>query len=179
MHRILPEIQIIFFDKFSDLTTEFWKKYLHKINKNIILKAQYWFETGNIGGGCPPIKTKYGWLVIYHAVENSRAGHIYRAGAALLDLADPTKTIGRLIDPLFSPSFSYERNGIVDNVVFPTAAFIVGDRLHIYHGAGDKVIAMKSVNFNELISALLNQPATSQPKIKNLPQPNTTIFPST
>ena len=73
-------------------------------------------------------------------------------------MVDPTKVVGRLSDPLFSPSFSYEKNGVVDNVVFPTSAFIIGKRLHIYYGAGDKVIAMKSINFENLMRDLLGSP---------------------
>lgn len=170
IHRILPEIQIIYFNRFTDLTEDFWKKYLMDLDKHILLRAENWFETQNIGGGCPPIRTRYGWLMIYHAVEASSRGRIYHAGAALLDLEDPTKTISRLPEPLFSPSSSYEQNGIVNNVVFPTAALIVGTSLNIYYGAADKVIAMKSINLESLLSALMTCAVSASSNIAAEPQ---------
>lgn len=170
MHRILPEMQIIYFSKFSDLTTDFWKKYLLNLDKNIILKPEYWYETRNIGGGCPPIKTPYGWLIIYHAVEDSSAGHIYRAGVALLDLKDPTVTLAHLPEPLFSPTFSYEKNGVVNNVVFPTSAFLSDGRLDIYYGAGDKVIAKRSLDLEKLLTTLRSCPPQGQKSLSNVTQ---------
>lgn len=155
IHRILPGMQLIYFDKFSELTTNFWERYLTHLDENILLDGKAWYESRNIGGGCPPIRTKVGWLIIYHSVEDtSDRGHVYHAGAALLDLANPQNVIGRLQDPLFSPTFSYEKTGVVNNVVFPTAAILRDDRLYIYHGAGDKVIALKSVKLEALLEAL-------------------------
>ncbi|MEK7121674.1 MAG: pesticidal protein Cry7Aa, partial [Patescibacteria group bacterium] len=56
--------------------------------------------------------------------------------------------------PLFSPSSSWERKGSVENVVYPTSALIKNDRLYIYHGAADKLIAAKSVDLAELLTEL-------------------------
>ena len=42
------------------------------------------WEADRIGAGCPPIKTKDGWLLIYHGV--SGADQYYRVGMVLLDL---------------------------------------------------------------------------------------------
>lgn len=44
-----------------------------------------------IGGGTPPIKTKDGWLMLYHGVENKGEVGIYRTFWALLDPNDPSK----------------------------------------------------------------------------------------
>ena len=48
----------------------------------ILLKPKYDWEDSKIGLGPPPIKTRKGWLLIYHGVDKNL---IYRAGAALLD----------------------------------------------------------------------------------------------
>jgi len=119
-----------------------------------VLDPLFWFENRYIGGGCPPIETKDGWLIIYHAVEGTPLGKIYHASAALLDLKNPLKVLGRLKKPLFSPSSSWERNGSVRDVVFPTSALIKNDRLYIYYGAADKLIAVKSVDLAELLTEL-------------------------
>jgi predicted GH43/DUF377 family glycosyl hydrolase len=123
----------------------------------VVLDPLYWYESRNVGGGCPPIKTKAGWLVIYHAVEDTPLGKIYHAAAALLDLNNPLKVIGRLKEPLFSPKTSWEKRGVVNNVVFPTGAIIKNRRLFIYYGGGDACIGSKSIGLNSLLTALKNE----------------------
>jgi beta-1,2-mannobiose phosphorylase / 1,2-beta-oligomannan phosphorylase len=155
VHRILPDIQVIYFNEFKDLTLEYWEEYLKKLSKHIIIEPKYWYESRNVGGGCPPIETDKGWLLIYHAVQNTENGNLYRASAALLDKKDPCKVIGRLKAPLFSPEEEWEIHGDVNNVVFPEGTAMFGDRLYIYYGAADKRIAAASVNLNELLNELV------------------------
>ena len=157
VHRILPDIQIINFNKFKDLTLDYWKKYFKKLCDFIILESKYWYESGSIGGGCPPIETNKGWLLIYHAVDDMDRGKIYRAGAALLDKKDPTKVIGHLREPLFSPVKSWEKKGNVDNVVFPTGAVVFGKKLYIYYGAADMCIGVVSLDLKKLLDKLINE----------------------
>jgi beta-1,2-mannobiose phosphorylase / 1,2-beta-oligomannan phosphorylase len=155
IHRILPGIQLIYFNDFSQLhELSYWKNYLRDLDKYIILDPKLDFESRNIGGGCPPIETKDGWLLIYHAIEDNTEGKIYRASAALLDLNDPTKVIGRLKEPLFSPEESWEKEGFVNNIVFPSGAVVKNKKLYIYYGAADTIIAVKSLNLEELLKEL-------------------------
>ncbi|MBD3244608.1 MAG: pesticidal protein Cry7Aa, partial [Candidatus Moranbacteria bacterium] len=153
-HRILPGIQVIEFDKFKDLTDDYWRQYLKNLSEYIVLNPKYWFESRNVGGGCVPIETKDGWLMIYHAVQDTNESKIYHAAAALLDLNDPRKLIARLKQPLFSPEQDWEKQGVVNNVVFPTAAVPEGENLTIYYGAADKLIGAKSLNINELVEQI-------------------------
>ncbi len=157
VHRILPDIQVIYFKKFSDLTMDYWEKYLKRLCDFVVLESKYWYESRNIGGGCPPIETSKGWLLIYHAVDDMDRGKIYRAGAALLDKKNPTKVIGHLREPLFSPEEHWEKKGNVDNVVFPTGAVVFGKRLYIYYGAADKRIAVVSLDLKELLDKLISE----------------------
>ena len=157
VHRIMPDIQVIYFNRFKDLTLDYWKKYLKNLCRYVILESKHWYETRNIGGGCPPIETPKGWLMIYHAVDDMDVGRTYRAGAALLDKKDPTKVIGHLHEPLFSPEEKWEKKGVVGNVVFPTGTALFGKRLYIYYGAADKYIAAASVNLRELIDTLIKE----------------------
>lgn len=158
LHRILPGIQIIYFDKFSELTEDRWRDYLRNLGNFIVLDPLSWFESSNIGGGCPPIETKDGWLIIYHAVEDTSFEKIYHASAALLDLKNPLKVLGRLKEPLFSPKDSWEKSGITNNIVFPTGAVVRDKRLYIYYGAADQLIAAKSVDLAELLTELKKGP---------------------
>lgn len=158
LHRILPGIQLVCFDNFSELTDDRWRDYFKNLGDFIVLDPLYMFESRNIGGGCPPIETKDGWLIIYHAVEDTPLGKVYHASAALLDLRNPLKVLGRLKEPLFSPQASWEKIGVINNVVFPTGAVVRDMRLFIYYGAADKLIAAKSVDLAELLTELKNSP---------------------
>jgi predicted GH43/DUF377 family glycosyl hydrolase len=156
VHRILPDIQVAYFNNFDQLKDEnFWREYIKKLGKFVILEGIHGFESRNIGGGAPPVKTKAGWLMIYHGVTPLNKGRTYHAAAALLDLKDPTKVIARLPYPLFSPEEDFEHQGQVHNVVFPTGTAIFNERLYIYYGAADTFVAVASVNLKSLIQELL------------------------
>lgn len=155
VHRVLPDIQVIYFRDFRELTEDYWKGYLKNLGDYVMLESKYWYESRHIGGGCPPIETKKGWLLIYHAVEDTNRGRVYHAGAALLDKKNPCKVIGHLKNPLFSPKEKWERQGNVNSVVFPTGAAVFGKRLYIYYGAADTRIAVASLEMSELLEKLL------------------------
>jgi predicted GH43/DUF377 family glycosyl hydrolase len=157
LHRIYPDIQVVYFNDIKELTAGFWKEYMFNIKKYTVLESKMHFEASYIGGGCPPVETKDGWLMIYHGVEDTKEGYVYHAGAALLDLNDPTKEIGRLKYPLFSPESDWEKHGVVNNVVFPTGTILKDGILYIYYGAADKRIGVASVNLNQLINEIKNQ----------------------
>lgn len=155
LHRIKPDIQIASVKSLKDLTKDYWNDYLSNFNKHILMTPKFDHEIGYIGGGCPPIETKAGWLLIYHGVYDTAEGYVYCACAALLDLEYPTKEIARLPYALFKPDINWEIKGYVNNVVFPTGTSQFDERLYIYYGAADKRIAVASVNLEELIDELL------------------------
>ena len=157
LHRIWPGIQIVFFENWEDLTDQFWQDYLKDLTSHIILDPKYGFEVNYIGGGCPPIETKEGWLLIYHGVCETTIGKTYHAAAALLDINNPRKVIARLEQPLFSPSQEWEKEGVVNHVVFPTGTALFGDDLYIYYGAADKHTAVAKVSLQELLNELKKQ----------------------
>lgn len=154
IHRIHPGIQIVYFDDFSDLTKEFWEDYMMNLEKYIIMDPELHHESSHIGGGCPPIETKEGWLLIYHAAEDTPHGFVYHAAAALLDIHDPRKEIARLPDPLISPSFEWEMEGVVRNIIFPSGAVVFDDTLYIYYGAADERVAVASTSMTDLLNEL-------------------------
>jgi beta-1,2-mannobiose phosphorylase / 1,2-beta-oligomannan phosphorylase len=155
LHRIKPDIQIVAINDWTDLTEEFWHNYFLTLEEHIVLTPKYDHEVSYIGGGCPPIETDAGWLIIYHAVHDTIKGYVYSACAALLDLRSPQKEIARLPYVLFKPDLDWELEGVVTNVCFPTGTFVVGDILYIYYGAADEKIACASVSLSSLIKELL------------------------
>jgi predicted GH43/DUF377 family glycosyl hydrolase len=156
MHRIRPEIQIVVaVEKLENLTEEFWINYFINFNDYVVLSPKYDHEISYIGGGCPPIETEFGWLMIYHGVKDSLKGYVYSACAALLDLENPQIEIARLPYPLFKPEFVWELKGEVNNVCFPTGSVVFDDKLYIYYGAADERIATASLSISELVNELL------------------------
>lgn len=114
-------------------------------------RGGFW-DTDRIGASAPPIETEYGWLEIYHGVKNTSAGPIYRMGAVVLDLEDPSKILCRSAVPILNPREYYERVGDVGNVVFSCGAILEDDgNIKIYYGAADTCICLGFANVHELI----------------------------
>ncbi|MBK8643567.1 MAG: pesticidal protein Cry7Aa [Saprospiraceae bacterium] len=155
LHRIKPDIQLFSVESLDELTPKYWEDYLRGLDKHIVLAPKYDHELSYIGGGCPPIKTPHGWLVIYHGVHDTTEGYVYNACAALLDLKNPTIEIARLPYPLISPELSWELRGEVNNVCFPTGTAVFEDTLYIYYGAADERIACATISLDELTKELL------------------------
>jgi len=155
LHRIKPDIQIACVDSIDNFTSEFWENYLSHFEASIILSPKYEHEISYIGGGCPPIETEVGWLLIYHGVCDTAEGYIYSACVALMDLENPAIEIARLPYPLFRPQLEWELKGYVNNVVFPTGTATFGNTLYIYYGAADQCIAVASLHLDELLKELL------------------------
>ena len=155
LHRIYPGIQIVYFKSFEELNKQFWQHYLISLKDHIVMDPELQHESSHIGGGCPPIKTPNGWLFIYHAAETTPRGVIYHATAALLDLKNPKKVLFRLQEPLISPELPWEREGVVNNVVFPTGTALFGDELYIYYGAADQSVGVAQVSLKELLDELV------------------------
>jgi beta-1,2-mannobiose phosphorylase / 1,2-beta-oligomannan phosphorylase len=155
LHRVRPDIQIVAVNDLNELTNEFWVDYFLRFDENILLSPKYQHEVSYIGGGCPPIETEHGWLLIYHGVHDTIKGYVYSACAALLDLQDPQKEIARLPYALFKPEHDWELKGEVDNVCFPTGTYLSKDTLYIYYGAADEQIACASVSISALVEELL------------------------
>ncbi len=159
LHRIKPDVQIVVaVDSIEALTQDFWKDYLSTFTEHIVLAPKYDHEINYIGGGCPPIETSEGWLVIYHGVHDTVKGYVYSACAALLDIHQPHKELSRLPYPLFYPEKEWELKGEVNNVCFPTGTAQVDDTLYIYYGAADERIAVASMSRSALIAELLRYP---------------------
>ena len=127
-------------------------------------RFHYWDEF--FGSGPPPVKTRKGWLHVYHGV----AGHfgssnIYQAGVLLLGLDDPSKVLGRSRCNILEPREPFELTGQVPNVVFPSG-MIVGKSdadgyalpespVSIYYGAADTVVGLATATVQDLIDAAM------------------------
>ncbi len=127
--------------------TEIVKKCIRVIGPRI----NTW-DSEKVGISAPPLKTKYGWLLLYHGI--SKQTHTYRVGALLLDLNDPTTVLARTSDPIFEPLETYEKSGIVNNVVFPCGMVEKDGLLFVYYGGADTVVGVATLELDILLKAL-------------------------
>ena len=125
-------------------------------------RFHYWDEL--IGSGPPPVKTRAGWLHVYHGVATHFAAcNIYQAGVVLLDLDDPRRVVARGRNNILEPRELYELVGQVPNVVFPSGmivehydadGFAEPDSLvRIYYGAADTAVGLATTTVRDLIAA--------------------------
>ncbi|KKT96711.1 MAG: Glycosidase-related protein [Parcubacteria group bacterium GW2011_GWA2_45_15] len=110
------------------------------------------WDSNKVGITAPPIRTKRGWILLYHAI--SKGHHTYRIGAVLLDLKDPTVVLSRSADPILEPEQPYEKEGIVPNVVFPCGMIVRDGLVYIYYGGADKVVGVATMELNILMLGL-------------------------
>jgi predicted GH43/DUF377 family glycosyl hydrolase len=119
-----------------------------------------WWDAGKIGLSAPPLETSEGWLLLYHGVRSTASGSIYRLGIALLDLEDPRKVIRRSDEWIFGPKASYEREGDVDDVVFPCGWIEKDGIVDMYYGAADSCIALASAQLDDLVEYVIKCPGS-------------------
>ncbi len=124
-------------------------------NPKLLAKAKFEWENKKIGGNTPPIRTKHGWLTIYHAVGTDKH---YRLGAMLLDLDDPSIVRYRTRDWILQPEKDYELEGFYPGVCFPCGKVVIGDTLYVYYGGADKYVGAATCKLNDLLGYLLECP---------------------
>ncbi len=121
------------------------------------------WQSTKVGPGPAPIEIEEGWLLIYHGVWTSCNGYIYYAGGAILDKYEPWKVLHRTKDYLLAPTEDYERVGDVPNVVFPSSAVVLGDKVRIYYGCADTCISIAEADLGELVDFI---------KTRGVPEPS-------
>jgi predicted GH43/DUF377 family glycosyl hydrolase len=127
-------------------------------------RFHYWDEF--IGSGPPPVKTRKGWLHIYHGVASHfGSSNICQAGVILLDLNDPSIILGRCRYNILEPREIWELTGQVPNVTFPSGMIveeydsegfaIESSEVKVYYGAADTSVGLAITTIAELLSAAL------------------------
>ena len=153
LHSIVPEIEIAYLDSLDAVgdTAPFIESW-EGARADAVGNGDGWDKVVR-SAGPPPIKTEYGWLVLYHATrENER--HLYQVGAMLLDLEDPTKVLHRATIPVLSPNASYENDG-KPGIVYAAGAVVRGGMLYVYYGGADKVVCVAMAPLMPFLKALI------------------------
>lgn len=131
----------------------------------IAARSGGWWDANKIGLCAPPMETSEGWLILYHGVRTTASGSIYRLGLALLDLQNPTRLTHRAHEWIFGPKAPYEREGDVDDVVFPCGWVRDGDTIRLYYGAADLSIGLATASLKELLDFVLKCPVPKQEEL--------------
>lgn len=139
LHSIEPNIYISYSD--DKITWENASKIAEPREKK--------WDNKVVGIGGVPIKTEYGWLLLYHGVEEG-VRSIYRLGFMLLDLNDPRKVLKRSEECVFEPQMNWEIVGGIPNVVFSNALVECNDEYYIYYGGADSNIGVCSISKREV-----------------------------
>ncbi|HEY53162.1 MAG TPA: hypothetical protein G4N94_06860, partial [Caldilineae bacterium] len=142
---------------FADSLEPPWPNHYETI---IRTRPDMW-DSERVGAGAQVLKTRHGWLLIYHGVGLRRGRRNYMLGAALLDMKDPRRVLSRSSEPIFIPLKDYELYGWAPMVVFANGAIVKGkdatelvedgDEIIIYYGGGDHVIGVACAKLSDLL----------------------------
>jgi len=137
---------------------------IHWKGRGPVLAGRFHYWDEYIGSGPPPVKTRRGWLHVYHGVATHfGSANIYQAGVVLLDLDDPARVIGRSRGNILEPREPYELSGQVPNVVFPSGMIVeefdaegfalASSPVKVYYGAADTAVGLAATTVGELLEA--------------------------
>ncbi len=149
LHSISPEIAVDYFDSMEEL--ESGTRVIQSRHDRISRTGSWdsWIR----GAGPPPIKTKLGWLLLYHAMD-VRDPDRYKIGAMILDKDDPTKVLYRSKVPVLEPDAHYENSGFKSGVVYSCGAVVKDGELYVYYGGGDSVVCVAMANLETFLDEL-------------------------
>jgi predicted GH43/DUF377 family glycosyl hydrolase len=121
-----------------------------------LLGAEMAWQNSRIGGGTPPMKTREGWLTMYHGSQKLQDQPVgkYTAGLLLLDQNVPSKIIACGERPVMEPEEDFERGGYVADVVFPTGWVERDDLVYVYYGAADANTGVVGYKRQDLLQSL-------------------------
>jgi len=151
------------FDNIEDLWNEdYWREWEKNKDGNILDLRR--FPSDQVEVGATPIKTSKGWLLIYsHIQDYFTQKPVLGIEAALFEINNPKKIIGKTPGPILVPEEVYEKYGMVPNVVFPTDAEIIGkDKLVLYYSAADTTGCRASLSLSSLLKNLDSKERTKE-----------------
>lgn len=151
LHSISPHVMIDYFDSLDELNED---NFIHSVHQGSLL----WGKRDKLirGVGPAPIKTKYGWLVLYHKMEKHET-HRYKLWAMILDAKDPTKILYDSSQPILEPDEWYENEGYKRGVVYSCGAVVKDGELFVYYGGADKVSCVATANLDRFLEELIHQ----------------------
>lgn len=153
LHSIAPVVEIAYRDAIEDIgiTEPFIKSWVGT-RSGLPARENSW-DSFVRGAGPPPLKTDYGWLLFYHAIDEREPSR-YKLGTMLLDLVDPAKVLHRSNAPILSPDETYENHG-KPGIVYACGAVVREGTLFVYYGGADKVVCVATAPLDTFVDALI------------------------
>jgi predicted GH43/DUF377 family glycosyl hydrolase len=151
LHGITPEILIEYVDSLDFGESEFIES-SRPSNDKVEFRKGVW-DSRVRGIGPPPLKTKDGWLVFYHAIDSLEPNR-YKLGAMVLDANDPTKILYRSPAPVLEPEEWYENSGWKSGVIYSCGAVVKEGELYVYYGGADSVVCVAIANLDHFLEEL-------------------------
>ncbi len=148
LHAISPRIMVDYVDSLDEFDGDNFIYSIHQTSPMWRMRDRF-----IRGVGPSPLKTKYGWLVIYHKTEKHDS-HRYKLWAMILDTKDPTKILYNSAQPILEPDFWYENEGYKEGVVYSCGAVIKDGQLFVYYGGADKVSCVATANLDAFLLEL-------------------------
>ena len=155
LHSVSPKISITYRNSLEFKKGECIRSYYCR-DSNGKNCWEHWMR----GAGAPPLKTIYGWLLFYHAMNSDWSK--YKVGALILDINNPTKILYRAQEPVLEPETDYENGGFKAGVVYVTGAVIKNGEILVYYGASDSYVSVAYAPLKEFLRALIKN---AKPKL--------------
>ncbi len=147
IHALTPNMMIEYVDTLEELEQKPIKS-----NNRRSGRTGKW-DTFIRGVAAPPIRTRLGWLLFYHAMDAAEPHIGYKVGAMILDAENPEKILYRSAGPVLSPIMPYE-NDWKPGVVYASGAVVKDGTLFLYYGGGDKTVCVASAPLDTFLKRL-------------------------
>jgi predicted GH43/DUF377 family glycosyl hydrolase len=151
LHSLTPQISISYLDSLDFQPGSYLASYHN--GGNGMGREKFW-DSVIRGAGPPPIKTKLGWLIFYHAIDLCEP-YKYKIGAILVNLEDPRRVIRCSDAPVLEPAAVYEHSGFKPGVVYLSGAVVKDGELLLYYGASDSYVCVASYGLEEFLVTLI------------------------
>ncbi len=158
LHSITPKILVSYFDSLdfdgkTFISSNFDSKLL--LPKISCGKRRYEKEIPEIwikGAGPTPIKTKYGWLIFFHTIEDGK----YAIRAMITKLNQPESIVCISKAAVLKPEYPYENQGFKPGVVYTSGAIVKNNLIMLYYGASDNYVCVATVPLEEFLEDLVS-----------------------
>lgn len=147
IHALTPSILI----DYADSPEEWHTRHIRSDNRRGGRQGHW--DAFVRGAAAPPIRTKSGWLLLYHGMDPAQ-GPGYKVGAMLLDLEHPEKILYRSAAPVLEPKEWYE-NDWKPGVVYASGAIVKDGTLFVYYGGGDKTVNVATAPLDRFLKDLM------------------------
>ncbi|OGI74342.1 hypothetical protein A2W67_02835 [Candidatus Nomurabacteria bacterium RIFCSPLOWO2_02_40_28] len=155
LHSISPKIMIDYFKSLDELDGN---NFIYSVHQ----ASPLWQTRDRLvrGVGPSPLKTPYGWLVLYHKMDKHE-NHRYKLWAMILDAKDPTKILYNSHQAILEPDEWYENEGYKGGVVYSCGAVVKDGQLFVYYGGADKVSCVATTNLDKFLEELIHSKMSS------------------